>query len=421
MRYTILLLMSLPALQATAQWEPIFELATNNIYELYALDKTQLFLGAEQGDLYHSSNGGADFTIRDLQEYGFVSTIAFEDDMTGYAGGGCYFPFDECPGNTFYKTTDGGQSWNQLQGDLIFGIFTDIEPMGNGKLYTTNEFTGLHYSEDGGANLSPLFIDNTLDNARYQKIQFINDQTGFVGVINYGANTVISRYIYKTQDGGQTWSNIFQLVGSDYDNIRFFFTDEEQGFALGLGGKIWHTNNGGSTWEEQQYGDASEIGRDIFFPNASTGYIASHAGDFNLGRIYRSTNGGQTWELDLEVDSTFFDNLYFADEENGFAVSDYKTIYRRSGTNAADHTTPANIEIFPNPAVDFIEIIGIAPSVEYQIWISDITGKFIQKTNLYNSKTRIPVGHLANGVYFVKILDKQGNNSGTWKFAKFGP
>ncbi len=378
MKYTYFVLLSFIAFEAQAQWEAVYEIASNNIYELYAPDKDQVFLGTEKGDIYQSINAGEDFDIKDLQEHGFIYTVEFEDQMTGYAGGGCYFPFDECPGNTFYKTEDGGMTWNQLQGNLFLGVYTDIEILGNGKIYITNEFTGLHYSEDGGANLLPIFIDNILDNARYQQIQFMNEQIGFVGVINFGVNSSITQYIYKTVDAGLHWTSIFEIVDSNYDNGGFVFTDEEHGFALGNEGKIWQTSDGGATWTEQQYGDTNETGRDIYFSSASTGYIASHANDFNLGRIYRTNDGGQSWENDLEVDSTFFDYLSFADEDNGYAVSYYNTVYRRSGSNAAAEKIQPAFHIYPNPAQEYIEILGELYKENNQIIISDITGKLVQ-------------------------------------------
>lgn len=418
MRYTYFILMSILAFQAQAQWEAVYQISSNNIYELYAPDKDHVFLGTEQGDLYQSVNAGEDYDIKDLQEFGFIYSIEFEDELKGYAGGGCYFPFDECPGNTFYKTEDGGTTWDQLQGNLLFGVYTDIETMGSGKLYATNEFTGLHYSTDGGANLLPIFIDNILNNARYQQVQFMNEQIGYVGVINFGANSSITQYIYKTEDAGLHWSSIFEIVESYYDNGGFFFTDEHHGFVLGNEGKIWNTSDGGSTWTEQQYGGTNEMGRGIYFPSANTGYIASHYNDFSLGRIYRTNNGGQSWELDLEVDSTFFDYLHFTDENNGYAVSYYNTVYRRGGTNHAEEKQLAAIEIYPNPAKEFIEISGINSSLEYQIIISDIAGKFIQTIMLNDDKTRIQVGHLAAGIYCVNILDIHEKSMGMGRFVK---
>ncbi|PCI98018.1 MAG: hypothetical protein COB15_06710 [Flavobacteriales bacterium] len=70
-----------------------------------------------------------------------------------------------------------------------------------------------------------------------------------------------------------------------------------------------------------------------------------------------------------------------------------------------------NLTIYPNPANNFIEI---KTDLKYnRISIIDVTGKTVQRIN---SEAKIDVSNLKSGIYFIKIINKEG--SITNKFVK---
>jgi photosystem II stability/assembly factor-like uncharacterized protein len=67
------------------------------------------------------------------------------------------------------------------------------------------------------------------------------------------------------------------------------FADAKSGWAVGAFGEIWHTTDGGSTWDFQ----TSPVNTDLYgvtFVGPSTGWAV---GDY--GTIVHTTDGGTTW------------------------------------------------------------------------------------------------------------------------------
>ena len=58
------------------------------------------------------------------------------------------------------------------------------------------------------------------------------------------------------------------------------------GWAVGWGGTIVHTTDGGSNWSSQPSGTSNTL-YDLAFTNASTGWVVG-----GMGTIVHTTNGG---------------------------------------------------------------------------------------------------------------------------------
>jgi hypothetical protein len=105
-------------------------------------------------------------------------------------------------------------------------------------------------------------------------IWFIDAQTGWVGVTD--------GTIRKTTDGGNTWQLIYQIEQSILD---IWFADAQKGWAT-AGPYILHTENGGQDWVTQPTGDNRELWR-LSFINDHTGWAVGVG-----GKIVSTTDGG---------------------------------------------------------------------------------------------------------------------------------
>src|SRR5262245_29674390 len=102
------------------------------------------------------------------------------------------------------------------------------------------------------------------------------------------------------------------------------FVDDTEGWACGDDGVIWHSIDGGKTWERQKTGTRASL-RGLHFITPYTGWavgrIESPAG-VSVGVLLKTTDGGLRWE---EVGTNVMPGLHavkFFDEKNGFACGD---------------------------------------------------------------------------------------------------
>ncbi len=101
------------------------------------------------------------------------------------------------------------------------------------------------------------------------------------------------------------------------------FVDASEGWACGDDGTVWHSMDGGKTWERQKTGTRASL-RGIHFTSPSSGWavgrIDTPAG--SVGVMLKTADGGNKWE---EVGTNVMPGLHavrFSDEKNGFACGD---------------------------------------------------------------------------------------------------
>ncbi|MGB4846721.1 MAG: YCF48-related protein [Saprospiraceae bacterium] len=142
---------------------------------------------------------------------------------------------------------------------------------------------------------------------RYDDIYFVNPNTGWT--VNSEGN------IFKTTDGGLTWTWLYQ---NSYYFRSVEFLDENTGFAGTLDSVLLRTNDGGMTWEHVEG----------LIPNLVQGVCGlSHIGDnvYGVGiwsypaYFIKSTDRGDSWTYtDLSGYANGLVDCYFLDENIGF-------------------------------------------------------------------------------------------------------
>jgi hypothetical protein len=93
--------------------------------------------------------------------------------------------------------------------------------------------------------------------------------------------------ILHTTDGGADWSA--QTSGTSADLAGVTFADANDGWAVGAGGAILHTTDGGADWTTQDSGGATDLAG-VTFADANDGWAVG-AG----GAILHTTDGGADW------------------------------------------------------------------------------------------------------------------------------
>ena len=186
--------------------------------------------------------------------------------------------------DVFSKSTDGGQTWT-------LGAF------------------------NAGTGLSQLFA--------------IDENTCWA-VFNTGA----TQGIYKTTNGGTTWTKQGTAYGSASFADAMCFFDNNNGVAVGdpsgipVYFEIYTTSDGGASWTRVA---TSNIPTPISGEYGITGDI-SYSGHFvwfgtNKGRIYRSSDKGMTWSVSATTyGTTQVVQPVFSDSLHGFSFLSYLNV-----------------------------------------------------------------------------------------------
>ena len=163
--------------------------------------------------------------------------IYFADENLGFVSG--Y--------STLYRTTDGGDTWDTLA--VAYGstpgYFEDL----NSKVTFVNSSTGffgrkghIFKTTDKGDTWIGAPID---DYTEPRHIQFLSDSTGYA-ICTSDTFGLPLHVLYKTTDGGNSWSDVTNKLPGSTGFQSMFFTDEHTGFLAGSAGIIKTTTGGDS-------------------------------------------------------------------------------------------------------------------------------------------------------------------------------
>jgi photosystem II stability/assembly factor-like uncharacterized protein len=170
---------------------------------------------------YYSAEDGIYKTIdtgKTLQKvYTFGSSgIYFFDDNNGFA-----FTI-----NGIRKTNDGGSTWPQannlaLSSPLGFPKFLQFTDINHGWLTADKSFYKIN---NGGSTYTETTFGTAVGD-----VQFVNNLVGYIAFLNE---------IYKTIDGGNTWTRSCK-IGLDNNFKEIFFLDEHTGWACSQSGTTY--------------------------------------------------------------------------------------------------------------------------------------------------------------------------------------
>lgn len=197
--------------------------------------------------LYSSYDGGASWVplIAFTESLCSKTGMDFLDENNGWITISC--PFD--PGDVFLeRTEDGGASWLSLYlppPESSPDVFTDA-------LSCETSFPTLFSAKSGSLMVRCYFQDSS------EAFLYTTNDSGetwstkpFPGkvalFITQEVGWALSKDIYRTMDGGQTWSLMSTV---DWDG-QFNFVNDQVGWAvarLGEETELVYTNDGGRTW-----------------------------------------------------------------------------------------------------------------------------------------------------------------------------
>ncbi len=155
---------------------------------------------------------------------------------------------------------------------------------------------------------------------RHEDVVFVSPSTGWI--VN------LSGEIYKTTDGGDTWTRQLVAQTRDGEPVLFrsvAFANEQIGWVGSLtdGSDIlYETRDGGQTWQDitSRLGDVEGLGLCGLW--AASEQVIYGVGRYTSpARLFKSTDGGQTWTVrDMSPIAETLVDVFFFDEQHGFII-----------------------------------------------------------------------------------------------------
>ena len=245
------------------------------------------------------------------------------------------------------RSTDGGRTWTfgavpagclQTCGPISLHF---VDPDHGFAASSVSGGSTLFATQDGGATWAPVGVMPNLGSVAVggtlatPQLLFTSALDGWAvtGPAGYGAEdqpTSPGGILYRTTDGGHTWSTAGGLpAGAQYSLPVFFGAD--RGVVLAVpagkgdqGSAAYVTGNGGATWEPHRipsFRGAEFKGGSLQSRFAAVGPLAWR---IDVGpHLYETTNGGRRWTAVRPVPSMGLGNVWgvaFSSPLNGLAI-----------------------------------------------------------------------------------------------------
>jgi photosystem II stability/assembly factor-like uncharacterized protein len=258
---------------AGATWSPLTLGTTNALHEVYFFDATQGVVVGDQGLILRTTDGGTGWQGVASGVKDGLRAVSFSG-VSGIAAG---------DSQDILYSTDSGSSW-QIGQSGFFGppllgahMLSSTAGFVTGQNAVFQPWVG--NTTDGGANwdFHPFYFDQNEGGGT--DVFFFDLNTGVVSGIVFDGQGAVAR----TTDGGTNWStSLFAqgLQGVDFPIVA-------SGFAVGWVGEILHSTDAGINWTGQTSGTSANL-NDVSFASDALRGIAVGDG----GTILWTANGG---------------------------------------------------------------------------------------------------------------------------------
>jgi len=244
-----------------------------------------------------------------------------------------------------YRTTDGGQTWEQVLfvSDSTGAIDLAVNPDHPDTLYAcmwerVRRFTYEHYggvtcgmyrSYDGGDTWTELTNGLPTTSVGRIGIDISQSNPDVLYAIYADKNDNVSfKGVFKTTDGGDSWTetndnalgSMFASYGWWFGRIKVDPTNDNNVFAIGF--ETYKTTNGGGSWSVAS--GSNHVDHHTLYIHPLNHQLIY---DGNDGGVYKSTNGAGSWThitglpinqfYTSEIDFNNATNLYGGLQDNG--------------------------------------------------------------------------------------------------------
>ncbi|MCF8234705.1 MAG: hypothetical protein K9G67_09155 [Bacteroidales bacterium] len=231
------------------------------------------------------------------------------------------------------RTNDNGDTWNDF---ISYSTLSELDDL---------EFPSLKtgYAADAHLNASGILLktndgENWFKILEFQtdtgfsKLNFLDENHGVVGLsVKADYPFLNQKMIYKTSNGGQTWTTT--KVGEPDDGYfinSISYPHQSTCFVTDIY-NCYRSTDSCMNWEKI-YVDSlfTEYKvHQVIFPSKNTGYlvISSETEKSTISEIFKTTDSGESWESVLQLAGGYPPIMFFVNEEIGFILKHTNAFY----------------------------------------------------------------------------------------------
>ncbi|MCE2712698.1 MAG: T9SS type A sorting domain-containing protein [Cryomorphaceae bacterium] len=366
-----------------------------------------LTISGHNGKMYTGTLGG--YKLYKSDDYGnnwseIAPPVAFGLPVSTFSYGNRLFFGLNVVSNDVYYTEDDGATWQVAlggpQSSVVDGFYAFSDKL---FCYTTN--SGVYRSSDGGTNWTQ--INNGLTILNVAKLESIGNRL-LACTINGG--------VYVSDDYGDTWTQSNTGISSGHlAGYQLFRLGSDLYYMDQSAGRYKSTDQGNS-WNSITQPSFWGIKPRIVYRNAQSGniYMKNAFGVFGeIDSLFVSSNEGVNWTNITENLPQAFNEAEFT-EYNGYVFYAFdisvpgEGVYRKGDFNSLSEKEEYDIEIYPNPASDKINLNSDQPL--QSVAIIDISGRTVLVRSLnFNKSCSLELPELPKGYYVLKLTTSNGN------------
>jgi photosystem II stability/assembly factor-like uncharacterized protein len=406
-----------------SQWETQNSGVTVDLHDVCFVDSLNGWVLGDSALILNTSNGGNDWKIQDHPDMSErMNRIQFVSEQVGYIVGNA---------GLIMITMDSGKSWSVSQDSfevnfLDLSFVTEDEGWATGyKTYSDHAVSLIVHTTDGGNSWEKqleLRSNNQFGAKLFSAVKFQDDSTGWALAGDY-VDSFSETYVYKTSDGGKSWSNVGIVQATPLITLRIAGKDTLWGGGL----NFVTSSDGGYNWNyyESELGNASSLSP----VDGLTGWAYFSNVFTDVKGILYTKDAGRTWSEELRLQDQYINAMYNIDRSLWIVGSDGLIMKKRwnyTSIGEEEPMIPKTIKLcqnYPNPFNPSTTIAyQLTEEANVELRIFDIAGTMIRVFDIGSQRAgyhsviwdgkndhRMVV---SSGVYYynLKTVSKHRNN-----------